>query len=313
MIKHNYAPIVIFTYDRLDLLLNCIESLKKNHLAKKSDLFVYSDGPKNKGVEISVKEVRSHLSNVNGFKSVTIIERPENWGLSKNIIDGVTEIIERYGKIIVLEDDLELSPHFLQFMNEGLDIYYDTKNVCQIYGYSYFEKYAEKYNLDQLLFLRGADCLGWGTWKRAWEVFEPDANVLIDRMKKEGNSFIRDFDWDGAYNYFSLLKRNANGQIDSWAIRWLASTYLENMYTLCPVKSFVVHRGNIKGTHYHRKRKNDPLDVPITKTQIEVTKNEVVQKDNVKLAYIEFLKELKPSLPNRVLNQLSKIITRIIR
>ena len=107
------SPIVLFVYNRLDHTKQTIESLQKNELANESELFIYSDAPKNETALEKVKEVRKYIKTITGFKKITIIERDKNWGLANSIIDGVTKIVNEYEKIIVMEDDLITSPFFL--------------------------------------------------------------------------------------------------------------------------------------------------------------------------------------------------------
>ena len=117
------SPILLFVYNRLTHTQRCVEALLKNPLASESELFIYSDEAKDDIQKETVNEVRKYIHTVNGFKNITIIERNENWGLAKSIIDGVSTQVNRYGKVIVLEDDLVVAPHFLQFMNDALEAY----------------------------------------------------------------------------------------------------------------------------------------------------------------------------------------------
>ena len=112
-----YAPIALFTYNRADKTKRAVESLLQNIEAKYSDLFVFSDGPKTPEKKAGVEDNRKYIHSISGFNSVHIIEREKNWGLANSLIAGITEVINKYGKVIVVEDDLILSPYFLQFMN----------------------------------------------------------------------------------------------------------------------------------------------------------------------------------------------------
>ena len=160
----DFAPIALFVYNRPWHTKQTVEALQKNELANKSELFIYCDNAKNKGAQKSVDEVRNFVKNIKGFKKITIIKRKRNWGLACSIIDGVTKIVNEYGKIIVLEDDLVTSPYFLEFMNDGLKMYKDDLKVASIHGYIYPIK-----SLPDTFFIKGADCWGWATWKRVWE------------------------------------------------------------------------------------------------------------------------------------------------
>lgn len=131
------APIALFVYNRPEHTRKTIDALKKNVLADASDLIIFSDAPKTSDSDSSVQEVRAILESIEGFKSVKILKRDKNWGLSKSIIDGVSRVCGDYGKVIVLEDDLVTSPYFLKFMNDGLDYYEAETRVISVHGYIY--------------------------------------------------------------------------------------------------------------------------------------------------------------------------------
>lgn len=109
---NNFAPIALFVYNRLEHTKQTVEALKANKYAKKSKLFIYSDGYKNEVDKKQVLHVRGYLKSIDGFKSVDIVERQCNIGLAKNIISGITKVVNKYGKIIVIEDDIVTSPYF---------------------------------------------------------------------------------------------------------------------------------------------------------------------------------------------------------
>jgi hypothetical protein len=145
------APVAIFTYNRLSNTRATVKALQNNYLAKETDVFIYSDGFKSKKDEKKVKKVRQFLKTVKGFKSVTIIEREENFFIERNIVEGVTEIINKYGKIIVLEDDGVSAKYFLTFMNNALDFYKDKEKIMHIASFTYI-KMPEDYKKTILWF-----------------------------------------------------------------------------------------------------------------------------------------------------------------
>lgn len=238
------APIVIFTYKRLDALKNLVESLLLNSLASQSNLIIYSDGPKNEGDLSLVDGCREYIKSVNGFSSVKLICRDDNLGLSRSVISGVSEVLRGYDKIIVLEDDLVVSPHFLKYMNDGLVKYADNDNVISIHGYVY----PVKNNLPETFFLRGADCWGWATWRHAWALINADGKKLLNDLTQTNQ--LREFDFNNSFNYSGMLKDQIMSKNDSWAILWYASAFLSNKLTLYPGKSLIVNAGNTGfGTH----------------------------------------------------------------
>ena len=233
----NIAPICLFTYKRLWHTQQTVAALEKNRLALKSDLIIYSDASKTIEAEQSVREVREYIRTIKGFRSVTIIEREENYGLAKSIITGVTEVINSFGRIIVVEDDLITSPFFLRYMNDALTMYNGEENVVSIHGYMY----PIRKKLPSTFFLKGADCWGWATWKKGWDFFEADGRKLMKELDARG--LTKKFDFDGAYPYTQMLRDQVDGKNDSWAIRWYASAFLQGKLTLYPGTSLVRNIG----------------------------------------------------------------------
>ena len=274
------APIALFVYNRPLHTQMTLEALQKNKSALQSDLFIFSDGSKNEASTRKVEEVRNYIKKISGFKSVTIVERKYNIGLASNIIDGVSQIVNDFGKIIVLEDDLLTSPYFLDFMNEGLRIYEEDKNVVSIHGYSY----PVKENLPDTFFIRGADCWGWATWKRGWSVFEPDGKLLLKKLTETDQ--LESFDFNGASRYVQMLKDQTEGKVNSWAIRWYASAFINNMYTLYPGKSLISNTGG-DGTGTNTGFA-DVDAVPLSPDPVYITRIEVHQNIQAYEAFAGF-------------------------
>ena len=166
----NLSPIVLFVYNRLEHTKRTVGALKKNKLAKESQLYIFSDAPKNDEAVPMVKQVRKFIKKVDGFKKVEIIERNKNFGLANSIITGVTEVINKHGKVIVLEDDIVTSPAFLVYINRLLEVYKNNKKIYAITGYnqpSRIMKIPKDYPYDVYFHPRAASW-SWGTWKDRW-------------------------------------------------------------------------------------------------------------------------------------------------
>jgi hypothetical protein len=238
------APIALFAYNRPAHLGRTLEALRKNDLASHTDLHIFSDGPKADKDAPLVDAVRASLRDVSGFKSVTVVQRAANVGLANSIIQGVTEVCNRSGRVIVLEDDMVTSPWFLRYMNDGLETYESDQEVISIHGYIYPVPTA----LPETFFLRGADCWGWATWMRGWKLFNADGATLLAQL--EQRALTDAFDFDGAYGYTEMLRGQIAGRNNSWAIRWHASAFLSDKLTLYPGRSLVQNIGlDASGTH----------------------------------------------------------------
>lgn len=295
------SPIVLFVYNRIEHTRKTIDALKKNFLAEESELIIYSDGPKNEINEKQIIDLRQYLKSIKGFKNIVIIERKENIGLSKSIINGVSEVLDKYGKVIVLEDDLVSSPYFLKYMNESLDLYENNQDVISIHGYIY----PVKSDLPETFFLKGADCWGWGTWKRGWEIFNPDAGFLKKELKER--KLIKEFDFYGGYPYYQMLTNQIKGKVNSWAIMWYASAFLKNKLTLYPGKTLINHIGNDgSGTNTKKEKK---IDIQLSNQLINITEIPIEENKMAYTAFENYFKSVKPKLYNIFFNIFKSVIT----
>ena len=253
-----YSPIALFLYKRPEHTKKTLDALAKNSEAIDSELFIYCDGLTPNSGESDrekVNVVRKIAGEENRFKKVNLIFREENLGLANSIISGVSEIINLYGRIIVLEDDIVPSMGFLKYMNEALDLYqYDDKVGCI---------HAWNYDLDKTkfehstFFLRGGDCWGWATWKESWKLFNPNGKDLLYKIKSDKLQY--SFNRNGTHSFVEMLEDQIIGKNDSWAIRWHASLFLNDCYCLHPVKPLVLNIGlDGSGTHcgYHEFEQN---------------------------------------------------------
>lgn len=234
---NTYAPILLFVYNRPEHVRRNIQALLKNELAAESELFIYSDAAKDETSQAAVKEVRAFIRSIQGFKKITITERAENWGLARSIIDGVTTQINRYGRVIVLEDDLVVAPHFLQFMNDALETYRDEERVGHIQACDF----THDPSLPDTFLIKWTGSWGWGTWDRAWKHFNADGKALLTEL--ESRKLTYTFDFNGKYGYTRILRRQIEGKNNSWAIRWNASLFLKGILSLNVGKSLVQNEG----------------------------------------------------------------------
>lgn len=238
----SYAPIALFTYSRADHTRSAVESLLRNAEAGESDLYIFSDGPKTAEKAAAVAENRRYIHTITGFKSINIVEREKNRGLANSLIAGITDVINKYGKVIVVEDDLILSPYFLRFMNEGLEKYKDDDRIGTISAYVP----AVNHLLPETFFLEYFQCWGWATWKRAWELLETDARPLLKGLRFKKTKF----DVGGGCGNYGNLYCQKVGLVDSWYLRFYASLFLKGKLSLYPGRSLATNEGlDGSGTH----------------------------------------------------------------
>lgn len=239
-----FAPIVLFVYNRPAHTELTLEALSKNEFADQSTLYIFCDGiRKNESPEnlAKIEAVRAVCRKKQWTKEVIIREKEANSGLAASIIDGVTELVNKYGKVIVLEDDLETSPGFLRYMNDALDHYEQEEKVMHISGYWFPVKNSQQ-ALPETFFYRTTSCWGWATWKRAWDKLETNAYDLKKRIGRMDDG-VRKFNIENTYTHLNQLEHNITGQINTWAVKWYGSVFLNGGLCLHPNVSLVNNIG----------------------------------------------------------------------
>ncbi len=243
------APIIVFVYNRLEHTKRLLEDLNRCLGIEQHDLYIFSDAPKTSAVEAAVGCVREYLRQYKKeslAKTVTVREAEENKGLAKSIITGVTEVINRYGTAIILEDDLRLSNDFLSFMQDCLEYYREDRLVGAISGFSLLPESSQK-RRDFVYKSRTGNSWGWATWKEVWN--NVDWSVAdYDSFK---NDKLKRDEFDRQQEGISeMLDRQMQGKIDSWAVRWDYHFYRNKLWTIYPFMTKIANEG-FDGTGVH--------------------------------------------------------------
>ncbi|MBT8534600.1 glycosyltransferase family 2 protein [Polynucleobacter paneuropaeus] len=243
--SHPYAPIVLFAFNRPEHLSKTLRALASNPEFNLSPLYIYCDGARHPIDRVNVSKTRD-IANQYPHPNKNVIESNINLGLATSVIQGVTQIISKFGRIIVLEDDLIVDDCFLNFLNKALIQYEHVSKVMQVSAYMFpIPIFSHR---QTPLLLPNISSWGWATWNRAWKNFDPASNgweLLLSNKEMR-----REFDVGGSYAYSDMLFRQIMGEIDSWAIRWNWSVYRCSGLVLYPPVSLVKNIGfDGSGTH----------------------------------------------------------------
>lgn len=282
----NLAPIALFTFNRPDHTLKTLQALKENDLADQSTLYVFCDGPRNAKDAEKITKVLSYLKSDQWCKEVIIHQRKENLGLANNITSGITEILTKYDRIIVLEDDVITSPSFITFMNEALSQYKDVEQVMHVSGYMF----PNNDSLPHTFFVRIAFCWGWGTWARAWKYYCGATSTSISKLLAKK---VKDkFNIDGSYDFYGQLWKNHIGILNTWAVKWYASIFFQEGLSLIPNRSFTRNIGldntgtNSKKTEYFQQEELN--------TQVIFSNSELVESNAARKSIHNYYQKVKP-------------------
>src|SRR5574344_992466 len=258
------TPIVFFAYNRPEHTREALQALLTAKYADETDLYIFCDGAKNPDEELVVKEVQRICNHTSGFANVTVEARNQNIGLSANIIDGVGRVIDKYGRVIVIEDDLQVSPSFLKYMNAALD-FYEDKGVFSISGYMPPIDIPNSYQYSSCLINR-ISSWGWATWKSKWDKVDWDVNSFADFIVDKSSR--KAFNKAGNDLSMMLLKQQQN-IIKSWAIRFCYAGFCQGELSVYPITSLVSNYvADGSGTNMRRSSKYstsviDTIDVSL--------------------------------------------------
>ncbi len=286
------APLIVFAYRRLEHLKRCLDSLETacRENGEKTKLYLFADGCKSDADREEVSAVHEFAANYtcNCYSEVIPVLSPKNKGLAASVIEGVSDVIGQYGCVIVVEDDLMVSPGFMRFMNQALDWFEADQRVWSVGGWVPELSSISGLNADLFLSYR-AECWGWATWKDRWD--RVDWGVGDYRhfrySVKERRKFSR-----GGSDMPLMLDAQMEGAIHSWAIRWAFSGNRNDMLTVCPKYSLVKNEGfDGSGTNCHERDADAEPDrrfVPDLTKGIEL--NRRVIKDYYRFASGGFMK-----------------------
>lgn len=295
----NLAPIALFVYNRPEHTRKTLKFLQANFLAEESRLFIYADAAKIKHEETAVREVNELISAMDGFKSIKIIRQKQNLGLAQSIINGVSQLVKEYGKVIVFEDDLLSSPYTLEYFNEALNHYQKSPKIMHISAYMYPLAFAD--DLPETFLYRAVHSWGWATWKRAWDDFNPDIDSLIRQFDKQKRN---EFSIDGKMNFWKQIIDFKAGKNNSWAIRWYASIFLKNGLSLNPSKSLINNIGH-DGTGIHSNVENT-YSVEIYQHAIKEFPNKIQENPEAYEMVRDFLSKRKGNIFKRIIRLIRK-------
>lgn len=306
------SPIALFAYNRPDHTQKTLDALSKNPEAIASVLYVFCDGPKENTSKTDIEKINrvtEIVKNEQRFKEVVVTIQDQNQGLAKSIISGVTKLVNKHNNVIVLEDDIVTSKGFLKYMNDALLCYQDNPEVMHISAYMY----PHKEKLPETFFFNVTLCWGWATWRRAWNNFNDDSIQLWQKITKSRKLYT--FDKFGGDYLSSQLAHNISGKLSTWFIKWNASVFLKNGFTLFPKKSLVNNIGfDNTGVHngVNYEFANNALAKNITVNETELTENENAKKI-IKKFYAKLnQKPSKFGFKGLVKNSLKKIAFSVI-
>lgn len=225
VMRHEFSPVLLFVYNRPDHTKRILKQILAQPEAEQTPIYIYSDGAKSSADIANVEAVRAICRN---YEGITIVEQPTNVGLAQNVIEGVSALLRKYDRVIVLEDDLYLSPYFLRWMNDALERYAESEDIAHLHAGTFYTHPDLQHNHP----LRYVGSWGWATWRDRWEQYwEPDGTKLLLELEARAEEQ-RYFDYLGFMKFTRMLRQQTEGKNNSWAVRWHASLFLRGKLSI---------------------------------------------------------------------------------
>lgn len=306
------APVALFVYNRLENTRQVVEALRANYLAEETDLFIYSDAPKNERAAPAVAEVRSYLKTISGFKSVNVIERQENFYIERNIVEGVTEMVNRFGRVIVMEDDGVMARNFLNYVNDALDFYENKNKVMHVASFTFIKMPSDFHKTILWRYTENTGG-GWATWKDRWDKFRyfTSGEEALSTLSEEEKNRI---EFDGAFKCLSTLKLKPI----PWDICWLIAVNKNNGLAVNPPRSLMKNIGLYGGTHFsvlNRLLGRHPFETEAVEDQKIIFEENLIENVEAVKLLMDFYSKLGKRMRDRVLNVFIRflVVTRVTK
>ncbi len=273
MAQQQYAPVAMFVYNRADNTQRTLEALVKNTLAASTDVYVFSDGGRDARSWAQVAQVRQTVKTMARqireqglLRSITLVERPENYYLERNITEGIAQVLAQHDSIIVLEDDIVTSPYFLQYMNDGLTLYRNSSRMMHVSGFTHL-CLQQGVEGNDFYFTPHMAGWGWGTWRDRWQQHFRHYASREEALQGMTEKQIREMEYDGRFPCLHSLDRSPI----PWDICWEIAIKRADGLCLTPARTMVRNIGLYSGTHFrsstllqHFSYDREPLQRPLT-------------------------------------------------
>ncbi len=235
--------IVVIAYNRLESLKRLLQSIDAAQPPQNTTLVISVDHSDTDTVEDYAQRFCW------GYGEKRVIAHQSNLGLRDHVLS-CGDLASEYGAVILLEDDLYVSPQFFDFAREALDYYSDDSRVAGIslYNHCWNETARQKFTT---LELTSSDCYLLqiaSSWGQAW---------THDQWKKFRNWYQANSEWSCEGLIPNDVNRWPESSWKKYFIKYLIET---DRYFIYPKLSFST---NFSEIGVHHKERHSVLQVPL--------------------------------------------------
>jgi hypothetical protein len=237
-----HAPVVMIGYNREWAIKKSLTNLSQCKGVEKRDVFVYIDAPYRIEDARSVSEMIDAAQEFkNKIPKLRIISRSVNYGVPGNLVEAITEIVNKYGRIIFFEDDVLVSRTFLEYMDEGLEKFESDPKIWSINGYCDHMLYIPWFYSGDVFLSPRVNAWGFGTWKDRWNAVD----FSLEEWKKtnKNKSEIKKIEARLGWRFSKCLNDLLEGKDRTWDYQCTYHMYKNDLFAITPRKSLTKNIG----------------------------------------------------------------------
>ena len=243
-----HTPILFIIFNRPDTTQIVFDRIKQ---IKPKKLFIAADGPREEieGEKDKCNESRNIIKQIDWECDIKTLYRNENLGCGLSVSTAITWFFDHVEEGIILEDDCLPDLSFFNFCSVLLEKYRNNNNIMHISGNNF--QFGRKRGNATYYFSHYPHNWGWATWKRAWEKFDFDLNLLDDYINSISLQKTRN---KKELDFFMNILKSQKLKLDIWDYQWLFATWYYNGLSIIPNNNLVTNIGfGNNATHTNNK------------------------------------------------------------
>ena len=251
------TPVLFLIFNRPDTTRLVFECIRQ---AKPKEFFIAGDGPRSNSPSDTelCEESRKVVDLIDWDCEVHTLFREQNMGCKHGVRSAIDWFFEQVEEGIILEDDCVPHPSFFRYCQELLAYYRTEKKVMMIGGNS--SQLGRSRTSDSYYFSAFSHIWGWATWRRAWELNDPEMKTWPDIRETDLPKKIM-ITQGGVAKIKPKLDTVFNGQLNSWAYAWQYSCWLQDGLCIVPERNLVTNIGSgNNATHVKEKTSFSDLE-----------------------------------------------------
>lgn len=246
------TPVLLIFFNRPSTFEQVFEKVRE---AKPKTLILAQDGARNEDDLPGIQACRNIAESVDWDCEVIKDYSEKNLGCGVRPYSAISNVLNRFERVIILEDDCIPSQSFFRYCDELLVRYEDDDRIAYISGLNHFETW-DCGNYDYF-FSRAASIGAWATWKKKWiKYYDYNANAIEDPyirklyLQQVGNKIV------GEARIASLEKaykaKLTGEKLSYWDTQWGLAEYTQNMLAIVP-RLNLIHNIGVGADSTHAK------------------------------------------------------------